>query len=332
MLPRLFRPHIFQGSLRRRRYFEGWYLKHVSEDPRNVVSLIPGIALSPGDRHAFVQYIELADGTDVKSGYVRYPLDQFHWDRYDFDITIGPNRFSRKGIRLDLRDGTRTFSGAVDYTDMTGFPSRPTAPGIMGWYTFVPFMECNHGVVSINHRVTGTLKVDGNEHIFSRGSGYIEKDWGGSFPESWLWLQCNSFPEDDVSVMVSVAKIPWLGRHFLGFLGFIYVNKRLYLFATYNKSTISRFSVSDNEASLTMTGRAGVMRIHVARTGVAALEAPTAGEMARSIRESIDGTAEVVLEDPGGTVIYQGTGNSAGLEVEGDIAGEARNAGFTRSE
>ena len=30
--------------------------------------------------------------------------------------------------------------------------------GIMGWYRFVPFMQCYHGVVSLNHKLNGTFK------------------------------------------------------------------------------------------------------------------------------------------------------------------------------
>ena len=51
------RPWAFQGSLRRRDYFEGWYFKHVSADLTQVWSFIPGISLSKGKRHAFIQVI-----------------------------------------------------------------------------------------------------------------------------------------------------------------------------------------------------------------------------------------------------------------------------------
>ena len=35
------------------------------------------------------------------------------------------------------------------------YPGTIFSPGIMGWYSFVPFMECKHGIVSINHDLTG---------------------------------------------------------------------------------------------------------------------------------------------------------------------------------
>jgi hypothetical protein len=36
--------------------------------------------------------------------------------------------------------------GDVRFTDTQPWPKMLGAPGIMGWYSFVPFMECKHGV------------------------------------------------------------------------------------------------------------------------------------------------------------------------------------------
>ncbi len=42
-------------------------------------------------------------------------------------------------------------------------------PGIMGWYKYVPFMQCYHGVVSLNHELKGQLRINGSEHVFDDG-------------------------------------------------------------------------------------------------------------------------------------------------------------------
>ena len=46
-LRRLLHPLLFQGDLRRRRYFEGWYFKHVAAGGGAVFAFIPGVSLSP---------------------------------------------------------------------------------------------------------------------------------------------------------------------------------------------------------------------------------------------------------------------------------------------
>ncbi len=50
-------PIIFQGSLHKKNYFEGWYYKQVSSDQKTSLSFIPGISLSEHDPHSFIQYI-----------------------------------------------------------------------------------------------------------------------------------------------------------------------------------------------------------------------------------------------------------------------------------
>jgi hypothetical protein len=74
------------------------------------------------------------------------------------------------------------ISGKVDFTGLTRLPVSLFTPGIMGWYRFIPFMQCYHGLISMNHSLEGEI-TDGAERIvLSGGKGYIEKDWGSSFP------------------------------------------------------------------------------------------------------------------------------------------------------
>ncbi len=46
----------------------------------------------------------------------------------------------------------------------------------MGWYRFLPFMECYHGVISLTHNLKGKIIVDNKIFAFENGKGYIEKD------------------------------------------------------------------------------------------------------------------------------------------------------------
>ncbi len=96
----------------------------------------------------------------------------------------------------------------------------------MGWYAFVPFMECYHAVIGFDHPLEGKININGNEIDFTGGRGYIEKDYGKSFPSYYIWMQSNHFETEEISVMASVAKIPWLGSSFDGFVvGFFSMEK-----------------------------------------------------------------------------------------------------------
>ena len=74
----------------------------------------------------------------------------------------------------------------------------PTAPcreraqrsDIMGSFRFFAGMQCAHGVVSMEHSLSGTLELNGRQLEFSDRTGYIETDRGRSFPSEYLWTQC----------------------------------------------------------------------------------------------------------------------------------------------
>ena len=47
-------------------------------------------------------------------------------------------------------------------------------------------MECYHGIISMNHDILGSLKYNDEDISFNKGKGYMEKDWGHSFPKLYL--------------------------------------------------------------------------------------------------------------------------------------------------
>ena len=180
----LFRPELFQGARRRRRYFEGWYFKQVSPDGR-AWSFIPGVSLdAEGRRRAFVQAIDGSAGT---TRWYEFPFEAFRWNPRALDLRVGDNRFSLEGIELDLDGPEGRVRAGLRFGPSVRFPSRPWRPGIMGPYSFVPFLECKHGLVSLDHRTDGRVEVDGLGISMDGGRGYIEKDWGSSMPAAWIW-------------------------------------------------------------------------------------------------------------------------------------------------
>jgi tocopherol cyclase len=321
----IFTPEAFQGNLKGNRYFEGWYLKQVAANRVAVYSFIPGISLAGKASHAFIQVI---NGLSGQTQYLTYPLSSFSARRDCFDVTIGNNHFGRKGLSLDIdQDGTK-ISGELSFVDSISYPASPFAPGIMGWYSYVPFMECFHGVVSITHRVMGSLMMNNVPVNFSDGNGYIEKDWGRSFPDGWIWFQCNSFNTPGSSIMMSVARIPWMGHWFLGFLGFIYHEGILRPFATWNGSKIQCVERHADGVSLVVTRNNLTLQVTAQSITDGMLKAPTSGIMDRRIKESLDASLSVKLTDNDGALLADLTGTHAGLEVVDPVFTYLREAGI----
>ncbi len=308
----VFNPEVFQGRLSKKHYFEGWYFKHVSKDLEQVYSFIPGISLNPEKPHAFIQVI---NGITGNTQYIEYPLSSFSFSRKNFRVQVGESIFTDKTIILNIDSPLIKVRGRLDYSGNIKYPSSLLSPGIMGWYSFVPFMECKHGVVSVSHRIDGSIQVNDDQLDFSGGKGYIEKDWGKSFPESWIWFQSNNFTNSDACIMMSIAKIPWLGNFFTGFLGFLYFDGRFYPFSTYNKSEIAALSLVDEKLTIIFKNQRYHLEITATLKNSGILLAPKSGAMSRRIKESVDSELEVELSDMGGHEIFHDKASRAGLEV-----------------
>ncbi|MCX6321847.1 MAG: tocopherol cyclase family protein [Bacteroidia bacterium] len=308
----IYRSEIFQGNLKKKNYFEGWYFKHVTQDLNHVWSFIPGVSLTDNDSHAFIQVI---NGITGKTDYISYPLDEFIWDKKIFYLKVGCSVFTDKYIDLKIETEKLTVSGHLDYENIVKYPKSLFSPGIMGWYSFVPFMECKHGIVSVNHDLSGRIKVNENHIDFNGGKGYIEKDWGTSFPEAWLWIQANNFQDHNTSFTFSLAKIPWRGKFFIGFIAFLYFNKIFSLFSTYNNSVITEISHNNESINLTLKNHKSILKVRAVKNTFGELRAPASGDMSRRIKESIDSEVNLSLFDKHNNIIYYDTGKRAGLEV-----------------
>lgn len=310
-LYKIFHPEVFQGHLKKKDYFEGWFLKHCSTDLANVISVIPGIALNSDDPHAFIQFI---DGISGETHYIPFPVKDFQWDPRNFKIQVGSSNFSLEGISLDIENETIQLSGKLYYINPVRFPGSLLSPGIMGWYSYAPFMECYHGIVSANHELKGKLTFNHKEIDFTGGKGYIEKDWGRSFPEAWIWLQCNNFSTESASLFISIAKIPWLGKFFMGFIAFLYLDGKFHQFSTYNHSRISRISFIGDELYIELIHKSYTLKASVKKNNTGELKAPETGIMSRRIKESNDSVVVVTLlenQNP----LFRETGQRAGLEI-----------------
>ncbi|MEZ4949502.1 MAG: tocopherol cyclase family protein [Saprospiraceae bacterium] len=276
-------PDMYHGWGKQKSFFEGWYFKIVDEAENHVFAIIPGIAMDEaGQKHAFIQVL---DGKNNKALYYDFDFKKFKASENGFYIQIEDNHFSSEKIILQLPglNGELKISRSIPWPKMLG------APGIMGWYSFVPFMECYHGVVSLHHYYKGVLKINDVPVHFDKGKGYIEKDWGISFPQSWIWMQSNHFESnEEVCVMAPIAHIPWLGSHFIGYIVGFWWEGKLYRFATY---TGAKMKASLFEKKVEVAFKDGTYQLEL--TGIQAagvdLVSPISGDMKGKVNESMQG-------------------------------------------
>ena len=308
----LWNPDMYHGWGKEKNYFEGWYFKLVDPTRKHVFAVIPGISKQPdGTQHAFVQVL---DGVACKASYHRFDARSFVPSEVDFGLTLGKNYFSADAMTLDLPN----LSGSLTLHEHFGWPKMLGAPGVMGWYSFVPFMECYHGVVSMHHGLRGELVHLGQRISFDGGVGYLEKDWGRSFPRCWVWMQTSHFEHTDrASLMASVAHVPWLGKYFVGYLCGFMLEGKLFRFTTYTGAKLTT-RVENDAVYLTFRQGKLVLEIAARQAAGAVLASPISGDMTGKVNESMQAIIKVRLSE-NGVLIHEDTGSCGGLEVAGPV-------------
>jgi tocopherol cyclase len=314
-------PALYHGHGKRPPFFEGWYYKLVDATEQARYAVIPGVFLSedPAEHHAFVQVL---DGRTGQVTYLRFQPEEFWASKRTFDLRIGPNRFSASHLALDLQAPGLAINGELRFLEPRPWPVTLVSPGIMGWYAWVPGMECYHGVVSLDHEIQGELVVNSQAIDFDGGRGYIEKDWGKSFPEAWIWFQTNHFEQVGVSLTASVAIIPWVRRSFPGFIVGLWHGGVLYRFATYTGARIERLDIDDEQVIWVLRDGQFRLEMRAIPSSGGLLHAPTPVDMGRRIAETLNAQVEVALfrlEGSASQLLFRGTGRHAGLEAVGDL-------------
>jgi len=296
-------------------YFEGWYYKQVDKDGKHSFIVIPGIFIEKDKTksYAFIHIFKKGQSPH----FVTYPFHEFTATYTPFSISIAGNHFTLNTITLAITSSDISVSGQCSFENRYPWPVKLFSPGSMGWYAFVPTMECNHAVLSMDHSISGAIRYNEELMDFTGGRGYMEKDWGKSFPSAYIWFQTNHFATVGTSIFGSIATIPWKRSYFTGFLIALLHNGRLYTFTTYNNAQCT-LSVTDLLVRISCSKGNRNATITIKRTPGIALPAPYNGSMQSKIYESLDAHVHCVFNENNHTVLDD-TGSHAGFEIVGDI-------------
>jgi len=303
---------LFPGKkylTKKKNYFEGWYFKNTTL--QKGISFIPGINISETGAKAFIQII-----TNHKSYFVNYPIKDFKFNEKPFYIQIGENRFSKEGIHINIQDELQKLKiyGNIKYSDSKNIHTNMFAPNIMGPFSYVPFMECKHAIIHMKNTSNGYININNETIHFNNNKGYIEKDWGCSFPKSYIWCQGNSFQRTNANFMFSVADIPFKLLTFKGFICVLLINNQEFKFTTYNNAKLVECEMKEDSFNITFKKNLYVLNIKAKYDKGLKLIAPVKGKMAKDILESISTCVTVTLKKEE-KIIFCDTSNMCGLEV-----------------
>lgn len=288
----------FHGKEKHSAFFEGWYFKH--QNDRETLAVIPAFHVDPsGKKCASIQII-----TQEDSFYVPFAAEELRMHPSLFALRISDSFFCGGGILLDIHTKELTVKGCLRYGALT-----PLQRDIMGAFRYLPFMACRHGILSMRHPVNGSVTLNGKELRFQNAVGYIETDWGRSFPSEYLWTQCNRFKNSGCSIFLSAAEIPLGPFRFTGCIASIFYKGRELRMATYLGAKVLRY----DEGGVVLSQGNLILTATRLSDNSFALRAPQKGKMTRTIKENPSCRVRYRLTRDGKPLLDL-TGEQAGFE------------------
>ncbi|MDF2698836.1 MAG: hypothetical protein K0Q49_392 [Haloplasmataceae bacterium] len=314
-------PDGYHGKNKKVNFFEGWYYKIVDKENKNIFAFIPGIIKDNKyeDGHAFIQIL---NGKNKKSKYIKFPINDFYAENKKFNIAIGKNYFNLNEIKLNHYDKDIQIIGTLRFVDILKWPDTFLNPGSMGFYNYLTFMECYSQVCCLDGGIVGKLLIDNEEIDFTGGKVYIEKNWGKKFPEAYIWIQSNSFNNQNIAFSCSIGKIPMYLHSFTGFLAGLSIDEQVYKFTTINKSNM-KLNFKDNKIILQFTKNNLELNVETLNNDSEFLicKGPNKGKMNMEVKESLDSRVKIELNDLyKERVIIDCLGQATGVEIMGNLS------------
>jgi hypothetical protein len=271
-------PTLLQGDITKNNYFEGWFQKIFVPKKNTSIVLIYGIAT--GNELTKTGFIQLfVPGHEVI--HMDFPQHEITLSKRKHEVNFGLNYFSSNRIHIEDK--------RVEL-DVEIIPQATKAlkKNSMGNFYLVPGLPCYHSVLQINSSVKGIVKINNELIHFDRSTGYLEKNWGSSFPEKYFWMHAQDPLNATNQVLYSQAEIKWRNKTFIKHVGFIQLNgKSIDLRKIRRKHIVCHVSNSNQlEISIDPIGIA--LNFDLGDANNTSFNSPREGKMTNKIIHNID--------------------------------------------
>ncbi|MFB6342916.1 tocopherol cyclase family protein [Saccharicrinis sp. FJH62] len=285
ILPKVFHPEFFQSHKNHRRYFENWLFKLVSEDRNSVLVIIPVMELGSNQRC----YVQFLNGITGETCVAYYDLSELISSKYEMNFSFGENSFSEKGIKISIDQKGFKGSGKIRFGELMEYPSYGLKRNVIGYLSFMPFQHIYYAVISMHHKISGSISINNQTLNFDNGTGFIEKTWGKYYPESWLYIGCNTFTVPDTYFVITVSTVNLGFTKILGNVGYFYYKGKLINLSFYTKTKFTKFDQQGKVLLVELTKGKHRIEISLIPRNKGKIKIPSATDN-RYVSESADST------------------------------------------
>lgn len=305
---------FFYGNLKKTDYFERWHIYLIDASKQYILSIIVGVLLQGKEKYAFIQ---ISSDIPNMNHIIKYPMESFSYT--NDSVVIENNILSRDFIQLDLNEEHFHLKGKINFSQGKQLETKFWSPGLMGPFKLLPFLKSYHEVLSLTHTIMGEINFNNKEINFNEGKGALDKDWGKSFPNVWIWMQCNHFQNHDAAIMVGVARMPVYFNYYTAFAMPFYFNDKVETYANYTGAHIAKLYRYKGYIHLIITEKSKVIDLKIFGKEDIPLVASPMGNLIRDVYEYTGAKVEIKVTQ-GGRVVFEDIGEYAYLKIGGNTS------------
>jgi hypothetical protein len=294
-----YRPSSLKGALNKNKYFEGWFQKVYSSEHQASFVIIYGYATANSpDTFGFIQLL-----LPGKLPWLYYfPKNEISFDKDNHIMVMGTNKLSKDLIEINTKD----ISIKLNFKNNQLIQSFKNS---MGYSYFVPNLPCYHSVLNPSHVVSGEIRYDDGQYSLVNEMGYLEKNWGTSFPENYFWLHAIDPKNPQISLLFSRAEIKWLGKKFIRHVGHLRVDGIEIDLRELRNISITTLDQNTEVQIIRFESKSLKLYISINIGKNVILKGPTNGALSRDIDHHADAVIDVKMSTENKIRQFQMVGN-----------------------
>jgi len=293
------KPTQLKGKFKKRNFFEGWFHKIYSAKHQTSFVIIYGYTTGNYyDKFGFIQF--LIPNKNVEIYY--FSKNEISYNPKNHSVQMGSNILSLKEIKINLKD---------IYMDLNISDNLPISSfkNSMGYAYFIPTLPCYHSILNKSHLISGEINLFNNKYLLDNDLGYMEKNWGTSFPEKYFWIQAVEPNNPNVSLLFSQAEIKWMGKSFIKHVGHLRLNGE-----ELDLRTLTLFNVSydnTNPENITITIKSKQIKLEMSFSVAKKymFKGPLKGKLSRDILHHSDSQIDLKIYQNAEIKMYKLIGN-----------------------
>lgn len=271
-------PTQLQGNFSKSNYFEGWFQKIYSQEHNVSFIIIYGFATANStEEMGFIQ-LYFPNQEVIR---LNFHKDDLYLNRKKHIVKFGSQLISRERIYIS----TDTFQ--IDLTISTDKHST-FKQKTMGNFYLIRGLPCYHCVIQNNSNVSGEIAINQMHYKLTNANGYLEKNWGTSFPDNYIWLHAIELNNPDNQLLFSQADIIYRNKIHRKHLGYVKINGVYRDLRRVKKQHISYQQLNPNEFQITIDDIIVELIIPKEKTKNIVFDSPKNGKMCSNITHHSD--------------------------------------------